>query len=271
MSLSLSLRTLALSAVATGWLLLLHMLLLGSSAPVERHLGLHAGIGPMRVVLLSDLHVATPGDTPARLRGTVMRVNALHPDLVLLAGDFLSTETPAFAAPPDEVVPIVAGLRARLGVVAVLGNHDYGRGRSALEAGLQRVGITLLRNQAVRRGPLAILGIGDTYTGHADPRRALLAARRLGGLPVVLSHEPDVAAKLDPSLRLVLSGHTHCGQVSPWPIGPIVTASAYGKRYACGLIREGARLTLVSAGLGTSSLPIRLGAVPDFWVIDFAR
>lgn len=257
--------------MAAGWCVLLHMLLLASSAPIERRLTLHAGIGPMRVVLLSDMHVATPGDTPARLRETVARVNALHPDLVLLAGDFLSTETPAFAAPPGEVVSIIAGLRARLGVVAVLGNHDYGRGHSALETGLERAGITLLRNQAVRRGPLAILGIGDSYTGHADARRALIAARTLGVLPVVLSHEPDVAAKLDPSLKLVLAGHTHCGQVSPWPIGPIVTASAYGKRYACGLIREGERLTLVGAGLGTSSLPIRLGAVPDFWVIDFRR
>lgn len=262
-------RALVLSAMAAGWLLLLHMMLLASSAPVARHLTLHAGIGPMRVVLLSDLHVATPGDDPARLRGTVARVNALHPDLVLVAGDFLSTDTLALAAPPSEVVAAVAGLRARLGVAAVLGNHDYGQGHDALQAGLLQAGITLLRNEAVRRGPLTVIGVGDTFTRHAHPDRALISARALGGLPVVLTHEPDVTPKLDPSLNLVLAGHTHCGQISPWPIGPIFTASAYGRRYACGPIREGARLILVSGGLGNSNLPIRLGAAPDFWVIDF--
>jgi len=258
-----------LLATALG-LLALHMLLLASSAPVERYLRVHADVSPTRVVLLSDLHVATPGDSPARLRETVIQVNRLHPDLVLIAGDFLSTGSLAFAATPIDAVAPLAGLRARLGTVAVLGNHDD-QDRRALETLLPQVGVTLLENQAVRRGPLTVAGIGDIFTGHAHPDKALAAARPLGGLPVVLAHEPDVAPRLDRSLRLVLVGHTHCGQIAPWPIGPLFTASAYGQRYACGAIHEGDRTILVTAGLGTSNLPLRLGAAPDIWVIDFGR
>jgi predicted MPP superfamily phosphohydrolase len=249
-------------------LLALHMLLLASSAPVERHLRVHADVPPTRLVLLSDLHVATPGDSPSRLRDTVALVNRLHPDLVLIAGDFLSTDSLAFPATPADAVAPLAGLRARFGTVAVLGNHDD-KDRRALETLFPHMGVTLLENQAVRRGPLAILGIGDTFTGHARPAKAFAAARPLDGLPVALAHEPDVTPKLDRSLRLVLAGHTHCGQIAPRPIGPLFTASAYGLRYACGIIREGDRTVLVTAGLGTSNLPLRLGAPPDVWVIDF--
>ena len=251
-------------------LLALHMLLLASGAPVERHLRVRADVPPTRIVLLSDLHVATPGDSPARLRATVAQVNRLHPDLVLIAGDILSTDSLAVAATPAAAVAPLAGLRAPLGTIAVLGNHDD-QGRRSLEALLPHNGVTLLENRAVRRGPLTIVGIGDTFTGHARPDEALAAARPLGGLPVVLAHEPDVTPTLDRALHLVLSGHTHCGQIAPWPFGPIFTASAYGHRYACGLIREGDRTTLVTAGLGTSNLPLRLGARPDLWVIDFGR
>jgi predicted MPP superfamily phosphohydrolase len=254
--------------VSAFGLLLLHMLLLASSAPVERHLRVHADVPPTRVILLSDLHVATPGDSPARLRATVAQVNRLRPDLVLIAGDILSTDSLALAATPADAVAPLAALRARLGTVAVLGNHDE-QSRRTLQTLLPRAGVTLLENQAARRGPLTILGIGDIFTGHARPAEALAAARPLGGLPIALAHEPDVTPDLDRSLRLVFAGHTHCGQIAPWPIGPLFTASAYGRRYACGPVREDDRLILVTGGLGTSNLPMRLGASPDFWVIDF--
>ncbi|MBA2936439.1 metallophosphoesterase [Sphingomonas sp. CGMCC 1.13654] len=262
------LRDAAMLVASAGWALLLHMLLLASSAPVERDMRVHAPVPPTRVVLLSDLHVATPGDSPARLRQTVAQVNRLHPDLVLIAGDFLSTDSLAFAASPGDAVAPLAGLHAPLGTIAVLGNHDD-QGRRRLEALLPRMRVTLLENRAVRRGPLTIVGTGDTFTGHSRPAEAFAAARPLGGLTVALAHEPDVTPELDPSLRLVLAGHTHCGQIAPWPFGPLFTASAYGRRYACGVIHEGARSIIVTGGLGTSNLPLRLGAPPDLWVIDF--
>lgn len=66
----------------------------------------------------------------------------------------------------------------------------------------------------------------------------------------------------------MLAGHTHCGQVALPLIGPLSTMSRYGRRYACGVVREGARTLVVTAGLGTSGIPLRLGAVPDMWLVE---
>jgi predicted MPP superfamily phosphohydrolase len=89
----------------------------------------------------------------------------------------------------------------------------------------------------------------------------------LGGAKLILSHSPDVFPELPADIGLTLAGHTHCGQIAPPLLGPIVTASRYGRRFACGLIREGGRSLIVTAGLGTSGLPLRLGAEPDLWLL----
>lgn len=241
--------------------------------PVVRRLTVHmrdwpAGAPPMRVVLLSDLHAAGPETTPARLARIVAQVDALQPDLVLIAGDIeqertLSTRTYDAA----EATAPLAGLRARYGVVAVLGNHDYSDdGTTDLPPWLARRGITLLRNSAVRRGPLTIAGADDLY--HRKFRGHLLdqATRALPGPTLLLSHTPDVVPFL-PNYPLVLAGHTHCGQIVPPLIGPLTAESALGLRYVCGLIREPGRDVLVTAGIGTSGVPLRIGAVPDLWLL----
>lgn len=264
-------RLLALALLLAS-LLLAYMVRLASSAPVVRRLdvslaGWPAGAPAMRIVLLSDLHVSRPGDTPARLAGTVARVDALRPDLVLIAGDFLSTGiVGAHSYGPGTIAHALAGLTPRLGTIAVLGNHDYAA-PAAVRRALARARVRVLDNQAVRIGPIAVVGVSDAFSGHADVAAALAAWRRVGGVPVVLTHSPDIVPALPPALALVLAGHTHCGQISLPLIGPPVTQSRYGRRYACGVVREGDRVTIVSAGLGTSTLPIRLGAPPDLWLI----
>ena len=91
--------------------------------------------------------------------------------------------------------------------------------------------------------------------------------RSLTGARVVLSHSPDPFPSQPPDVDFMLAGHTHCGQIRLPLIGALSTMSAYGDRYACGPIRENGRTLIVSAGLGTSILPLRLGAVPDMWLI----
>ena len=89
-------------------------------------------------------------------------------------------------------------------------------------------------------------------------------------MPIALSHSPDVFPQVPGDAALTLAGHTHCGQVRyPWG-GTPATMSRYGDRYACGLIREGARTLIVSAGLGTSVLPFRFFTHPDMWSITLA-
>jgi predicted MPP superfamily phosphohydrolase len=269
------LRT-AFLLLAGLWLLGLHMLLLEGAPPRIRTLavampGWPAAAPPLKVALLSDLHVATPGDTPELLADTVRRVNALGPDIVVLAGDFLSRETVhVHSYGPVPTVAPLAGLRPRLGTVAILGNHDYEQGSEVIAA-LADIGIPTLDNQAMRIGPLAVIGISDAYSHHDDTARAIASWQRIGGVPVVLTHSPDVIPGLPPEVTLALAGHTHCGQVSQPLLGPPVTNSIYGRRYVCGVVRDGARTSVITAGLGTSGLPLRLDAAPDLWLLTLGR
>lgn len=226
-----------------------------------------AGAPPLRVALLSDIHVAGPDMPPERLARIVAQVNGERPDLVLIAGDLVSDKRGATRRyTPVEAVAPLAGLRARLGVIAVLGNHDHWRDTRAFHRALHDIDITVLANGAVRRRPVTIAGIDDDYSHRADPAAAMRAALALGGPVIALSHSPDVAPALPANVPL-LAGHTHCGQIRLPLIGRPATMSRYGERYACGLIREGERTVLVGAGLGTSLVPLRIGVPPDFWVV----
>jgi len=127
--------------------------------------------------------------------------------------------------------------------------------------------VTVLRNQAVRKGPLAIGGIDDAWTGHADARRTLAAVHGLRGAPLLLTHSPDVFADLLPGTPTMLAAHTHCGQgVLPF-YGPVTTVSHFHNRYRCGLVMDPGLAVIVTGGLGTSGPPLRFGAPPDLWLI----
>ena len=119
---------------------------------------------PLRLLLLSDLHVAGPDMPPERLAHIVELANAQHADLVLLAGDFISDRRLAtHRYSYREAMAPLAAIRAPLGAVAVLGNHDHWRDAARGRAELTRIGVTVLANSAVRRGPLAIGGIDDDF------------------------------------------------------------------------------------------------------------
>lgn len=266
-------RAVVVLAVAAPLLVLLHMFLLARSEPMVRHANVAlpdwpSGAAPVRIAFLSDIHVAGPDMPPSRLAKIVRDINTLHPDIVMIAGDFVSDKdfaTHHYSA--AEAIAPLGKLNAPLGTVAVLGNHDYWRDASAIRDALERQGIIVLDNDAVQRGPLAIGGIDDDFSAHADPLRTLTALDRLSGVKILLSHSPDVFPDIPDKIGLTLAGHTHCGQIALPVLGPLATASRHGKRYACGRISEGWKTLIVTAGLGTSILPLRLGVEPDLWVI----
>ena len=229
--------------------------------------GFPAGQAPVRVALLSDLHVQGPDMPPERVARIVAQVNAQHPDLVLVAGDFVGDRAIGSQYSTAETVAPLAGLRARLGTIAVLGNHDYWRNGPEVRAALTRIGVRVLVNQAVQAGPLAIGGLDDQRTGHNRDNQTWAAMRALPGARVLLSHTPDPFATLPPDIGLMLAGHTHCGQIRLPFWGPLRTDSAYGDRYACGYIEQNGRRLIVTAGLGASILPLRLLAPPDIWIV----
>lgn len=274
-----------LSAVAIFLMLLASLFLIAgvreaASRPVERRLtiglsGWPSDARPLKIALLSDIHLGNNAMDAGRLRGIVGQVNAARPDLVLLAGDFVAGRDSAGAAQRAAGLEApLSQLNAPLGVVAVLGNHDHWTSPEAVRAALVRAGITLLGNEAARRGPLAILGVDDAFSGHDDVAATVASWKAVGGIPLVLTHTPDLVHKLSGELPLVLAGHTHCGQVVlPW-LGPILTRSPkqqwrplYDPRYRCGVVRDVNRTVVVTAGVGSGTSPVRLGAPPDWWLL----
>ncbi|WP_447727431.1 metallophosphoesterase [Sphingomonas koreensis] len=241
--------------------------------PVVRHAdvglpGWPAGTPPVRVALLADIHVQGPDLSPERMARIAEQVNAQKPDLVLIAGDFSGDRTLRTRLYSEaEIAASLKTLRAPLGIYAVLGNHDHWRDGPAMKRAVTAAGIPVLANQAIRAGPLTIAGADDIHTGNADIEALTRSAAALPGPTLVLSHSPDITPVLPPQFRLVLAGHTHCGQIVLPLVGRLATASRYGERYACGMVRETRRTTIVSAGIGNSVLPFRFGAPPDFWIV----
>lgn len=224
---------------------------------------------PLTILLVSDIHVAGPDMPPERLRRLVHQFNALRPDLILIGGDLVSEKRLAtHIYTPAEIVAPLAGLRAPLGTVVALGNHDHWFDPARLTAELRRHGITVLANQAVQRGPLIVGGVDDDFSGHDDLPKTFAAMEALPAGPrVLITHSPDIVPDLPERVEAVFAGHTHCGQIALPLIGALSYVSRYGDRFACGdMVDRGQRL-FVGAGLGTSILPMRFGAPPDVWLV----
>ncbi|WP_129792033.1 metallophosphoesterase [Sphingosinicella sp. CPCC 101087] len=227
------------------------------------------GVPPVRALLVSDIHVAGPDMPPSRLERIVEQINGLRPDLVLIAGDLVSDKlwsTRAYTL--TEAVEPLARLRPRLGVFAVLGNHDHWRDAGEARRALEAAGIAVLDNEAARAGPLVIGGLDDAFTGRHDMPATMTAMERMEGPGLLLSHSPDPFPSVPPATGLMLAGHTHCGQIRLPLVGALSTMSEHGDRYACGRIDEAGKSLIVTAGIGTSLLPLRLGARPDMWLVE---
>lgn len=226
---------------------------------------------PVSVALITDPHLSGPDNDPERMARIVAMVNGLRPDLILLGGDYIGDDKGGATYDAAESIAPFAGLRAPLGVAAVLGNHDARRhslkSRKEWRRLFARIGIRLLDNEAIRRGPLAIGGLRDFYTGKPDLPRTLAAMKALGGAPLILSHGPDIFPAVPDQPSLTLVGHTHCGQVALPLLGIVYVPSRLGTRFACGVYRDGDKTMIVSGGVGTSGLPIRMLAPPDIWLV----
>ncbi len=210
----------------------------------------------LRVVQISDIHhgLFLP---PEMLERAVRQANRLNPDIVALTGDFV-TYSRANIGPAAE---ILKNLRARYGVFAVLGNHDFRVDADAITSALRRQRIEVLRNRHVTLefggASLYVAGVDD-YGYGADVRQAMRGIPR-DAATILLAHNPRIislAARHDVSL--VLSGHTHGGQVNIPLLGTVYGRSPERMRYKMGWDRLGNTQIYVSRGIGTIVLPLRL-------------
>lgn len=214
----------------------------------------------MRVVMLSDLHLGAVG-SEARLESIVETINAEQPDLVCIAGDFFDNDYAAILD-PERAERILRGIRSVHGVYACLGNHDAGAQLDEMLAFLQRSQIRLLQDEyTVIDTSLVLVGRIDpspigTGTGkERAPLSEILSDADPSLAVAVLDHNPArLGEYADPSL-LVLSGHTHRGQIFP---GSLMTQAMYSIDYGFGRT-EGGSPIIVSSGVGTWGPPIRVG------------
>lgn len=228
--------------------------------------GLARAFDGWRVVQLSDLHFGSLS-SKRRVARLVERINALSPQLIVLTGDYVTTGVRFH----DDIASVLGALRAEAGVFAVMGNHDYFGDGEPLLTLLQRAGIRVLRNEheVLTRdsAKLCLAGVDDVYTGRIDIDRAL-AGREPATPLVVLAHDPSSFPELARrGAALVLSGHTHWGQLAvPFVALRYNLARAFA-RYHAGLYREGDAQLWVSPGLGTTGPPFRLGSAPEISVL----
>ncbi len=218
--------------------------------------GLDARHDGVRIVQLSDIHVGNL--TPAsHVRAAVDAANAANPDLIVLTGDYV-----CWRRQEVELAGIqLAGLRAPR-VLAVLGNHDYFVWGAGVRNVLERNGYEVLRNQTtiatVRGAPLAVVGVDDPVTRH-DDLDAAFAGATPGLTRLVLCHAPDRApAVVERGADLVLSGHTHGGQIFIKGITDRIMKRV-GLNYRRGMYDFGKSKLYVTPGIGFSGLTHRSG------------
>ena len=235
----------------------------------------------LRVLQFSDLHHG-PWLGLDHVRDVVRRANALRPDVILLTGDYIS-DSPRYIEPAVEAL---SALRANVGIVGVLGNHDWWDHGRPMKAAFARHGLPLIDNDRLFITPdrmivgrategVCLAGVGDLWEDAQDFRAAL------GGLPesmprLLLSHNPDTAEEpgfllAHARVDLMISGHTHGGQVWVPGLGTPILPSKFGQKYAAGLVQGPQCPVFISRGIGVSGLPVRFGVPPELVMMELRR
>jgi predicted MPP superfamily phosphohydrolase len=226
---------------------------------------LPAKLDGLRIVQLSDLHYG-PLVNPQHLERAVKVANDLRPDLIALTGDYISQDR-VYAAPCAEVV---GKLRARYGVYAVLGNHDHWTDAALIADLFRAEDIRVLINEGSRMDlqgeSFWLAGVDDTMVGLEDLSLAMAGAQH-SEFKLLLAHNPTILRRAARAgVDLVLSGHTHGGQVT-WR-SERSRSGRPRRRMLRGLGRRGNTQIYVTRGLGTVVLPIRYGCPPEISVLD---
>ncbi len=234
---------------------------------------------PLEIAVLGDFHMSTAGIGKGMAEEAVAEAMRQRPDAIILLGDYVSGSVGI----PD-ISTVFKGMHAPLGVYAVLGNHEHWTDAKAVRGELEALGIRVLVNEAVvlRKGEtrLALVGIDDLWAGEVDWQAAFQDVPR--GVPVLLaSHNPDAALKAEGQrAALIVSGHTHSGQVAP--LRPVLRAvnrltghgfppgTRYGRSHLAGLFREPWGWVYVTSGVTPGPVLQRWFIRPEVAVLELS-
>jgi len=225
-----------------------------------------ASFNNTKIVFISDIHHG-PFFSRSRVERLVKRINRMNPDLILLGGDYVHRDSKYIEPFFEEAKKF----KARLGVFGVLGNHDHWEGASLTQRWMREAGIKVLDNTAywIEQDGVRIKlgGIGDYFVDHYTVKPTIKDVT-VADFVILVSYNPDFAEELDTDkIDLMLSGHTHGGQVTLFGWWAPIIPSRHGQKYRTGLVATPNTKVLISNGIGTVTPPVRFFARPQINII----
>ena len=224
---------------------------------------------PVRIGVITDIHIGGLHVPAKRVQTLVKNMNALEPDFILLPGDFISGHDPSenrsnkFNRKIAEGITYFEGLEAP--GFATIGNHDTWWNQSKVRALLEKADVTVLENEAYLLDQICLVGLADYQTSEPDRTSFDVCPSNLP--PLVFTHSPQAYESFRGDTVLAVAGHTHGGQVNLPFYGRRVNSTSLGPEHSYGFSKLGGVDVFVSAGVGTSILPVRFRAPPEIVVI----
>jgi predicted MPP superfamily phosphohydrolase len=239
--------------------------------------GLPKQLDGLKIGVMADFHAGAFA-TKKDILKAITAINEERPDLIALLGDYIDgaySHSRRNVEKGSYVFDALQRLHAPLGIYAVLGNHDHWTDPGLVRNKLSRLPLVILDNQSIiLKNGLAVSGVDDFWEGPSNPFEAIKNIDQESVI-IMLSHNPDVNIQLrgDTRVRLVMSGHTHGGQIriplihwAPW----VPCSKKY--RGSSGLIKETERRwTFITKGVGTFFIPVRLACAPDIGILRLRR
>ena len=229
------------------------------------------GFSGAKIVFAADFHCGIFFGK-GRMDEVVQKIDSLDPDIVILGGDYIESGSNYI----NQCFAALGKLKARLGVYAIMGNCDYQDGMAGdIRQAMADQNIKLLENSGVwigqnlsaddlTSGRIRIGGIADILRSNPNLEGALGGAAT-SDFTILVAHNPAFRQIADPRIDLALAGHTHGGQITLFglPLSPTL----WGQKYVSGLYKKDRTTIIVSNGIGTRLVPIRLFAQPEINLI----
>ena len=219
----------------------------------------------MKIVFVSDFHLSK--FAKRRMNRIIQTVNKQNADIIISGGDYYIMHSAQPSMDSNKIAKLMSKMKSKYGIYSVLGNHDYYKDGDSIKNALQNEGILVLENSNtsidINGKTLYIAGISDMQTTYYNLDKALYNTEKP---TILISHSPDITPQAKHRADLILSGHTHGGQVRIPFFGAVIVPSKYGKRYESGFIEN---IVYVIRGLGTSLFKIRFNCAPEITVIDY--
>jgi predicted MPP superfamily phosphohydrolase len=222
----------------------------------------------LRIDVVSDTHTGSPRNGLDHFDAMVHALATDDSKIVLMAGDYVILKVLLGRyVPASEIAGHLEPLLARKPVYAVLGNHDWWKGGPAVRDAFAAVGVRMIDNRAEKISiggcRLWLVGLGDELEGHPDIAGAFAQVRD-DAPAIALTHEPSLFPRIPARAVLTVAGHTHGGQIDPWPLSLLGKSRFDPDSHRLrGTYEVGGRLLFVTPGIGTSILPMRLGVPPE--------